>query len=547
MVVTPDDFQRLLAAVELAYNPQGGEAFLAATKFCLEFKDSSHHALSICLEMTQKKYSDNIRHFGLHSLEHIVRSRWASFDLEERERVKKGLLEYLCLETRERPETNFIKEKTVAIIVAVAKREWPERWAGLLDQLVSIGNLGDVQTDLSLLTLRTLAEDIRIFNDDTSATRVRDLKSELLSEKAMSKILPFLFTKIEQNWLKYETTLLTAAPPDHYAHLVKVAIETLAAYIEWVPASFVDVGCLVKLTPLLSDVNFRLSVCELLTLVATRSANKHNAPANANEYLFGCVQHICKAMSVQFGTEKDYPFHQKLGEFLCTYGSNHLNSLTNGRLPKNYSTFQSLMIAFINYPGFVVAEIVMPYWLLFSKKLASGNIGAHQDVLPQLLTSFSCKMVRVYDLDTSSIPAETVHFLRTDFQDIKEMKTFFGNLRAKMGFCLKTLAPIRATQIFSHLIETLKNYINKPLSVKNLRATFESVVYFLRALMIGTLRDVILNDSDMLEKVSQFYQLFVNVPYTDPQALAHLFDGIESLVVYLEINPTVIEPLVQKH
>jgi hypothetical protein len=39
-------------------------------------------------------------------------------------------------------EKLFVKEKLVLLVVEIAKREWPQRWSGMLEQLTQIAQLG---------------------------------------------------------------------------------------------------------------------------------------------------------------------------------------------------------------------------------------------------------------------------------------------------------------------------------------------------------------------------------------------------------------------
>lgn len=39
-------------------------------------------------------------------------------------------------------EKLFVKEKLVLLVVEIAKREWPQRWSGMLEYLTQIAQLG---------------------------------------------------------------------------------------------------------------------------------------------------------------------------------------------------------------------------------------------------------------------------------------------------------------------------------------------------------------------------------------------------------------------
>jgi hypothetical protein len=52
----------------------------------------------------------------------------------------------------------FIKEKFGSIVVDIAKRDWPQRWEVLVSELCRIAPLGQVQAEMALIIIRTLAE-----------------------------------------------------------------------------------------------------------------------------------------------------------------------------------------------------------------------------------------------------------------------------------------------------------------------------------------------------------------------------------------------------
>ncbi len=57
--------------------------------------------------------------------------------------MKQALLELLAKGTKDLlSEKNFIKEKIVELVVEIAKREWPQRWKGMLDFLIQIAQMG---------------------------------------------------------------------------------------------------------------------------------------------------------------------------------------------------------------------------------------------------------------------------------------------------------------------------------------------------------------------------------------------------------------------
>lgn len=107
------------------------------------------------LRLIDKANADPIRHFGLHLLEHMVAySIGNSAVLKE---IAGMVLQYV--NSQMKPffeEATFIKEKVASLIVGVMKREWPTRQPQLLDDVIKLAQMGQVQREVCILTIRTL-------------------------------------------------------------------------------------------------------------------------------------------------------------------------------------------------------------------------------------------------------------------------------------------------------------------------------------------------------------------------------------------------------
>ena len=72
-----------------------------------------------------------------------------------------------------------IREKLVALIVEVAKREWPQRWTNFLDGVVGWLQAGYTQADISVRVIRRLMEDA--FGVDFNMNLPLKRRTEILS------------------------------------------------------------------------------------------------------------------------------------------------------------------------------------------------------------------------------------------------------------------------------------------------------------------------------------------------------------------------------
>jgi exportin-5 len=84
-----------------------------------------------------------IRHFGYQLIEDLVKRKWAELSEPDKQQLKTALLECLVSGTHDLlAEKTYVKEKLASIVVEVAKREWPQHWTDMMDNLLRIAGMG---------------------------------------------------------------------------------------------------------------------------------------------------------------------------------------------------------------------------------------------------------------------------------------------------------------------------------------------------------------------------------------------------------------------
>jgi len=127
-------------------------------------------------------------------------------------------------------EMELIKEKLVVILLELVKREWPQNWPNIFDQLNSIAQQGPSQQELVVMFLGVLPT----ANQDTNFTqrRCKDLFN------AINNTAPFVF-EVLCNFLDNEYKLLVgaAATTDKIIHfkMLQRIMSTIIPYIDLIP------------------------------------------------------------------------------------------------------------------------------------------------------------------------------------------------------------------------------------------------------------------------------------------------------------------------
>uniref|UniRef100_A0A8C4QPI4 Exportin 5 n=1 Tax=Eptatretus burgeri TaxID=7764 RepID=A0A8C4QPI4_EPTBU len=159
-------------------------------QFCEEVKENSP-CLSICGRlMATKTNSAMVRHFGLQLLEHCIKFRWINMNQEEKLQLKEDIWKIITDGTLPiMEEEAHVKDVVSRLVVEMAKREWPQQWPEMLDELKALCKIGKTQTDLVLLVLVRLVEDVICFNLLPTQRR-RDIQQALNAQ--LGKLFEFI-------------------------------------------------------------------------------------------------------------------------------------------------------------------------------------------------------------------------------------------------------------------------------------------------------------------------------------------------------------------
>jgi len=144
----PQLYERVLLAVQVSHSPLASAAERqAAYAFCEEFKSRSDCALYAVALYRNPGGDDSMelhtrQHFALHVLEHYVLTRWTNLPLEEQQSMRAKLVELLLRSDPGQDEPVFVREKKVALLAQMAKRQFPQRWPELLPELLQVWQTG---------------------------------------------------------------------------------------------------------------------------------------------------------------------------------------------------------------------------------------------------------------------------------------------------------------------------------------------------------------------------------------------------------------------
>ncbi|XP_071371966.1 exportin-5-like, partial [Centroberyx affinis] len=135
--------EQLIKAVNVMMDAETSQIYrLEALKFCEEFKETCSFCVPCGLRLAEKSQTAVVRHFGLQILEHVVKFRWNNMPQQEKVQLKDCAMQLLNGTHPILEEESHIKDVLSRIIVEMIKREWPQHWPDMLEEMETLTSLG---------------------------------------------------------------------------------------------------------------------------------------------------------------------------------------------------------------------------------------------------------------------------------------------------------------------------------------------------------------------------------------------------------------------
>uniref|UniRef100_A0A8C6WYC3 Exportin 5 n=1 Tax=Neogobius melanostomus TaxID=47308 RepID=A0A8C6WYC3_9GOBI len=459
--------ERLVKAVNVIMDPETNQTLrLEALKFCEEFKETSSLCIPCGLKLAAKTQPAVIRHFGLQILEHVIKYRWNNMQVNEKVQLKDCAMQLLSTGTSSvLQEESHIKDVLSRITVEMIKREWPQNWPDMLKEMEALTSQGEAQTELVMLILLRLAEDVITFQTLPTQRR-RDIQQTLTQN--MDSIFTFLMAILHINVEDFRKTVCVDARV--YCRVSVATLNTLAGYIDWVSlAHITNNNCqlLEILCLLLNEPELQLEAAECLLIAISRKGR----PDERKPFLllFGDVAIdviLSAAQSVAPLTiYRRYIFLKRLCQVLCAMGSQlcFLAVSTDIEIPPNLCKYTEALMAFTTHTSHFLKMSTLQTW---------GALFRH-DVLSKdpVILEMAKKYMKtcMTNLIKTGYPSRNDHpscmYSSVDFDSDEDFHSFSVVFRAQQSDMLRLacrMAPLEAFQIAA---EWLQFQITSPVDV----------------------------------------------------------------------------------
>ncbi|KAI9031353.1 armadillo-type protein [Hyaloraphidium curvatum] len=489
-------------ALELIFNPRTpNDQRVAAQKFTEEFKaQPSGPLFGYHLAHRNGGQSENVRHFGLGCIEYAIRFRWTEYGTDERTKLRDLVADLLRTGTDALVyQKKFLKEKLATIVVEIAKRMWPLEWTDfetLLQELYASGPGGQ---DLVLSILRSLGEDIYVFDNVVPGQRKKDLSTAITAVTVSRRIVDEVVAKPDNaallqsiglgpandGWLAKWTLGMVALQAEYESavrggdkgraeaaeRLASSMIQTIAVTFEWVLLrAIIECQTVLRMFDALLSGSMKIRTAAAEALVVLFSRNLHQTDDNRQACILdpmfdaGGFEKMLQAWATAHGAghqglaavgnvemtklvddEADYQLAQRIVQAFAALGETHICFRKRAKsIPNGFDKYIQFMLVVSRHPSTIVSSIACQFWLEALKHEVVKETPELAAALPALLETIFARLM-VLDHPESADPPYR-HYNDIDFDSPSEMMVFFAQYKNKLLECARIIAALKPVE-----------------------------------------------------------------------------------------------------
>uniref|UniRef100_A0A8C1F0X4 Importin N-terminal domain-containing protein n=1 Tax=Cyprinus carpio carpio TaxID=630221 RepID=A0A8C1F0X4_CYPCA len=538
----------LIKAVNVMMEAESSQTYrLEALKFIEDFKEKSPLCVECGLQLAEKSQTAVVRHFGLQILEHVVKFKWNDMPPQEKLQLKNCTMGLLSDGTHPiLQEECHVKDALSRIVVEMIKREWPQHWPDMLKELEALTAMGDAQTELVMLVLLRLAEDVITFQTLPTQRR-RDIQHTLTQN--MDSIFTFLLGILQLHVNEYKKMAKA-----HWR--VGVAtLNTLAGYIDWVAlvhitndnCHLLEIFCL-----LLSEPELQLEAAECLLIAISRKGKLEERKPFMVLFDEVAMNYILSAAQSSGGiVERRYTFLKRLCQVLCALGSQicSLGSDIEVQVPVNLDKYMEALFAFTTHPSqFLRSSTQMTWGNLFRHEILSKDPVVGQMAI-KYLRAARINLVKTGFPSKNDCPG--CEFSRVDFDSDEDFNCSFNSFRAQQGEAVRLACKIVPFEAFRIAREWVQYQICTPIDTGNTTSKTEKGVCsalspsavqwdamtFFTESVFGQLFKILEKEKIPIDEGMELLQMVVHYETSDPLILSCVLTIISTLFPFVTHQP----------
>ncbi|GIY22636.1 exportin-5 [Caerostris darwini] len=550
----------VIKAVQLIMNPMTPQNDRRiAHEFLENFKDSSPLCAKCGFFLIIKSNPALIRHCGFQLIENYIKLHWIKINDEEKAWIKNTAMQILASGTGPVLEEEvYVKDGMSKIIVELIKREWPQQWTSLLDELHHICKMGDAQTELVLLIFSRLVEDIVQFQNIPEKRR-REIYTYLSS--FVFRFFEFFSATLFENYEKYiDKKQLDSSIADKETliccKLIQVTLDTISIFVEWVSIECIKGNRILfsLLCKMLSVPDFRLKAVICMLNVVERKT----PPEERKELLFFFEESIIFELinNLDVYNQDNYLFFKTLLQCFLALGTNLSSCMTQFDIeaPTNFSLYLNCVISFTRHPSVVLSQIAQNIWMNILRSPILSVDPLVQSFVPVIFKHGIEKLIKCgYPSQNDCLSCK---FSQIEFDSDEDFEKALYRCRSDVIENFKLICKIQpkaAFQFGSLLLKSLingqdwKTYLDNPIAVMSLLKCWEAIVLYMEPICCVLLKNIDNPEvKDLLNEGLELLDLILNFTYDDAVILSLSLSCISALFFFITFQPELRVTILEK-
>ncbi|KXS17918.1 ARM repeat-containing protein [Gonapodya prolifera JEL478] len=497
-------------ALATIYSPSASNQQRKAAQAFLDSFRSSPSALPIALSLAHPIRTPaappETRHYALSVIEDVVRTNWESGTLSDQD--KAGIVAYaeelvqIVGGEHAAQVQQFVREKVAKVVVEVVKVAWPEMWQGLYGTVLGIYLRNTpASQDTALSILRTLCEDVFLYDDPVAARRkkhlVPPLQAMVLPASVLSEVQDsdvgeaaramgmFGEGAVFSEWVprlaeaavvwaqRYEAAVDSPTPiaggldACECEKAAESHLRALASMVEWVPVKGLAEGKVVyRVVEVLACRSARVRVAASATLLPLLSRTPGPTPDDPLRLLVltplfsqggldllvssygrahGCpstdLTVIREAQRRDVG-EEEYAAVKGVVQAVGVVGEDHVCFKRAGGVPENFGRFVDFIQLITEHPSPTIAAMALTTWHTILKHEATCQtveVATHLSALLETVTTLTFTLDNLSSLP----PSATLRYVGMDATTSSDVRQLALAARARGLDVVKAVSAIK--------------------------------------------------------------------------------------------------------
>uniref|UniRef100_A0A3B3TZY2 Exportin 5 n=1 Tax=Poecilia latipinna TaxID=48699 RepID=A0A3B3TZY2_9TELE len=536
---------QLIKAVMVMMDAETNQIYrLEALKFCEEFKETSTLCVPCGLRLADKSQPAVVRHFGLQILEQVIKFRWNNMQQQEKVQLKECAMQLLATGTHSiLEEESHVKDALSRIVVEMIKREWPQHWPDMLKEMESLSSQGEAQTELVMLILLRLAEDVITFQTLPSQRR-RDIQQTLTQN--MDSIFSFLLTILHINVEDYRKLVSEAKA---HCRVAVATLNTLAGYVDWVTLVHItsrNCQLLEMLCLLLSEPELQLEASECLLIALSRKGKLEERKPFMLLFNDVAIQYILSAAQSADGlvVERRYVFLKRLCQVLCALGfqlCSLVGPCSEVEVPPNLSKYIKALLAFTTHSSQFLKSCTVSTWASLFRHETLSKVPVVVEMALEYLKVSTTNLVRTGFPSKQDSPSCV--YSRMDFDSDDDFNSFFS-IKLQIGVLI--FFPLVADS------STLKTFFLSPAKTAEGLCSlmspsvlqWDALTVFMECVMHQIFKSV--DEQLPIDQSMELLQGVLNYETRDPLILSCVLSNISALFPFVTHRPQFVPQVLYK-